>query len=52
MLPPIGATAVEAAKDFRRLKAKGQLPALRVALITHRATAKITGSVAQQPSAA
>ena len=47
------ATAMlEAAKGFRRLKAKGQLPSLRAALAAHRAKTTITGTVAQRPRAA
>jgi transposase-like protein len=46
------AAMLEAAKGFRRLKAKGQLPALRAALAAHRAKAMITSSVAQQHRAA
>ena len=46
------AAMLEAAKGFRRLKAKRHLPALRAALIAHRAKAKTTGPVAQQPRAA
>ena len=43
---------LEAAEGSRRLKAKAQLPALRAALIAHRAKAKTTGPVAQQSRAA
>ena len=46
------AAMLEAAKGFRRLKAKSQLPALRAALMVHRAKARVAGSVAHQPRAA
>ena len=46
------AAMLEAAKGFRRLKAKGQLPALRAALAAHRARTMTAGSVAQEVRAA
>ena len=49
------AAMLEAAKGFRRLKAKRQLPALRaalVALVAHRAKARTNAPIAQQPRAA
>src|SRR5215204_539079 len=46
------AAMLEAAKGFRRLKAKGQLPALRAAPAAHRAKATTARSVAQPPRAA
>lgn len=46
------AAMLEATKGFRRLKAKGQLPALRAALIAHRAMATANAPIAQQPRAA
>ncbi len=46
------AAMLEAAKGFRRLKAKRHLPALRAALIAHRAKARTNPPIAQQPRAA
>ena len=46
------AAMLEAAKGFRRLKAKGQLPALRAALIAHRAKAATKAPIAPQSRAA
>jgi putative transposase len=46
------AAMLEAAKGFRRLKAKGQLPARRAALAAHRARTMTAGSVAQEVRAA
>src|SRR3954447_11241351 len=46
------AAMLEAAKGFRRLKAKRHLPALRAALIAHRAKATANAAIAQQPHAA
>jgi transposase-like protein len=46
------AAMLEAAKGFRKLKAKGQLPVLRAALAAHRAKAMINGVVAQEKRAA
>jgi transposase-like protein len=46
------AAMLEAAAGFRRLKAKGQLPALRTALAAHRAKTTAAGSVAQEVRAA
>jgi putative transposase len=46
------AAMLEAAKGFRRLKAKAQLPALRAALIAHRAKARTSAPIAQQARAA
>ena len=46
------AAMLEAAKGFRRLKAKRHLPALRAALIAHRAKATTNAPIAQQPRAA
>jgi hypothetical protein len=43
---------LEAAKGFRRLKAKAQVPALRAALIAHRAKARTSAPIAQQARAA
>jgi hypothetical protein len=43
------AAVLEAAKGFRRLKAKRNLPALRTALIAHRAKATANAAIAQQP---
>ncbi len=45
------ATMLEAAKGFRRLRAKRHLPALRAALIAHRARATTKAPIAQQPRA-
>jgi putative transposase len=42
------AAMLEAAKGFRRLKAKSQLPALRAALIAHRAKATTNAPIAPQ----
>jgi hypothetical protein len=46
------AAMLEAAKGFRRLKARRHLPALRAALIAHRAKARADAPIAQQPRAA
>src|SRR5215208_3363580 len=46
------AAMLEAAKGFRRLKAKGQLPAPRAALIAHRAKARTNSPIAPQSRAA
>jgi putative transposase len=46
------AAMLEAAKGFRRLKAKRHLPALRAALIAHRPKATANVQIAQQPRAA
>ena len=46
------AAMIEAAKGFRRLKAKNQLPALRAALLAHRQKAADTVAVAQEARAA
>ncbi len=46
------AAMLEAAKGFRRLKAKRHLPALRAALTAHRAKARANAPIAQQPRAA
>ena len=46
------AAMLEAAKGFRKLKAKRHLPALRAALIAHRAKATTTAPIAQTPRAA
>jgi hypothetical protein len=47
------ATAMlEAAKGFRRLKAKSQLPLLRAALLAHRRKAAAVNAVAQETRAA
>jgi putative transposase len=46
------AAMLEAAKGFRRLKAKGQLPLLRAALIAHRQKAAAVNAVAQETRAA
>ena len=46
------AAMLEAARGFRRLKAKAQLPALRVALIAHRAKARTNPPIAPQARAA
>lgn len=46
------AAMLEAAKGFRRLKAKRHLPALRAALIAHRAKTRTNAPIAQQPRAA
>ena len=43
---------LEAAKGFRRLKAKRHLPALRAALTAHRAKARANAPIAQQTRAA
>ena len=40
------AAMLEAAKGFRRLKAKRHLPALRAALIAHRAKATANAAIA------
>src|SRR3954466_13696587 len=45
------AAMLEAAKGFRRLKAKKHLPALRAALIAHRAKATTNTPIAQKPRA-
>src|SRR3954470_1246290 len=46
------AALLEAAKGFRRLKAKSQLPQLRTALLAHRQTAAATTAIAQAARAA
>src|SRR5215218_7851568 len=46
------AAMLEAAKGFRKLKAKRHLPALRAALIAHRAKTTTTAPIAQKPRAA
>jgi len=46
------AAMLEAAKGFRRLKAKSQLPKLRAALLAHRQKAAATAAVAQAARAA
>ena len=46
------AAMLEAAEGFRKLKAKRHLPALRTALIAHRAKATANAQIAQQPRAA
>ncbi len=46
------AAMLEAAKGFRRLKAKSQLPKLRAALLAHRQKAAAAAAVAQQARAA
>jgi hypothetical protein len=46
------AAMLEAAKGFRRLKAKRHLPALRAALTAHRAKARANAPIAQQTRAA
>ncbi len=46
------AAMLEAAKGFRRLKAKSQLLKLRAALLAHRQKAAAAAAVAQQARAA
>ena len=46
------AAMLEAAKGFRKLKAKSQLPMLRTALTAHRAKTTVNGAVAQENHAA
>ncbi len=46
------AAMLEAAKGFRKLKAKGQLPVLRAALAAHRAKTTANEAVAQEKHAA
>ncbi|MDO9714626.1 IS256 family transposase, partial [Paracraurococcus sp. LOR1-02] len=46
------AAMLEAAKGFRRLKAKRHLPALRAALTAHRAKTATITPIAQQTRAA
>ncbi len=46
------AAMLEAAKGFRKLKAKRHLPALRAAPIAHRAKTTTTAPIAQKPRAA
>ena len=46
------AAMLEAAKGFRRLKAKSQLPQLRAALLAHRQKAAAAAAVAQAARAA
>jgi putative transposase len=45
--PGTAAAMLEAAKGFRRLKAKSQLPQLRAALLAYRQKADQASSVAQ-----
>jgi putative transposase len=46
------AAMLEAARGFRRLKAKGQLPLLRAALLAHRRKTAAVDAVAEETRAA